>query len=138
MKSLEVYISGFMILFGAVIFRLAYSMEYYGEYGPGPGLLTTLLSAVAAGYFYFPPYQAFTLDMQPQMLLPVLIFCIDGVIVSLAIGAMHHYYARYRRSIAELQARELRYRGAVETTKDGFLLLERSGRVAAGRRSPEA
>ncbi len=39
MKSLEVYISGFMILFGAVIFRLAYSMEYYGEYGPGPGLL---------------------------------------------------------------------------------------------------
>lgn len=39
MKNLEVYISGFMILFGAVIFRLAYSMEYYGEYGPGPGLL---------------------------------------------------------------------------------------------------
>ena len=39
MKSLEVYISGFMILFGAVIFRLSYSMEYYGEYGPGPGLL---------------------------------------------------------------------------------------------------
>ena len=39
MKNLEVYISGVMILFGAIIFRLAYSMEYYGEYGPGPGLL---------------------------------------------------------------------------------------------------
>ena len=39
MKNLEVYISGVMILFGATIFRLAYSMEYYGEYGPGPGLL---------------------------------------------------------------------------------------------------
>ena len=39
MKNLEVYISGVMILFGATIVRLAYSMEYYGEYGPGPGLL---------------------------------------------------------------------------------------------------
>jgi hypothetical protein len=38
-KNLEVYISGFMIVFGGVIFLLAYPMEYYGEYGPGPGLL---------------------------------------------------------------------------------------------------
>jgi len=97
--------------------------------GTGPGLLTTLLCALTAGYFYFPPYQAFTLEMQPQTLVAVLVFCIDGAVVSLAIGAMHHYYARYRRSIAELQEREFRYRGAVETSKDGFLLLERSGRV---------
>jgi diguanylate cyclase (GGDEF)-like protein/PAS domain S-box-containing protein len=97
--------------------------------GTGPGLLTTLLCAVTASYFYFPPYQAFPLEMQPQMLLPVLVFCIDGVVVSLAIGAMHHYYARYRTSIAELQERELRYRGAVETSKDGFLLIGRNSRV---------
>jgi diguanylate cyclase (GGDEF)-like protein/PAS domain S-box-containing protein len=97
--------------------------------GTGPGLLTTLLCAVAAGYFYFPPYQAFPLDMQPQTLVAVLVFCIDGVLVSLAIGAMHHYYARYRTRGVELLERELRYRAAVETSKDGFLLLERSGRV---------
>lgn len=39
MKNLEVYISGFFILFGALFFWLASSMKYYGEYGPGPGLL---------------------------------------------------------------------------------------------------
>ena len=57
MKSLEVYISGFMILFGAVIFRLAYSMEYYGEYGPGPGLLplwtSGLIVVLAAINIYY-------------------------------------------------------------------------------------
>ncbi len=46
MKSLEVYISGFFILFGAIIFQLASSMKYYGEYGPGPGLLPVWISGM--------------------------------------------------------------------------------------------
>ena len=46
MKSLEVYISGFFILFGIIIFQLASSMKYYGEYGPGPGLLPLWISGL--------------------------------------------------------------------------------------------
>lgn len=71
--------------------------------GTGPGLFTTVLCAFAAGYFYFQPFQAFTLDFHRDTVLSLLVFCADGVIVSLAIGAMHHYYARYRRTIAQLE-----------------------------------
>lgn len=46
MKNLEVYISLLFILFGAVIFSLASSMNYYGEYGPGPGLLPVWISGI--------------------------------------------------------------------------------------------
>lgn len=46
MKNLEVYISLFFILFGAVIFSQASSMKYYGEYGPGPGLLPMWISGI--------------------------------------------------------------------------------------------
>lgn len=46
MKNLEVYISGFFILFGAVFFWLATSMKYYGDYGPGPGLLPVWISGL--------------------------------------------------------------------------------------------
>lgn len=46
MKNLEVYISLLFILFGAVIFRLASSMNYYGEFGPGPGLLPMWVSGI--------------------------------------------------------------------------------------------
>ena len=46
MKNLEVYISGFFILFGAIIFQLSLSMKYYGEYGPGPGLLPLWISGM--------------------------------------------------------------------------------------------
>lgn len=46
MKNLEVYISVFFIVFGAIIFRLASSMKYYGDYGPGPGLLPLWISGL--------------------------------------------------------------------------------------------
>jgi len=111
--------------------------------GSGPAMFTTLACAILAGYFYFPPYQALPLEFHSQTVLSILVFGADGVVVSLAIGAMHHYYARYRKTIDqltatvdrglrqawELQERELRYRAVVETSQDGFLLVDRGGRV---------
>ncbi len=73
-------------------------------FGTGPGLFTTVICAFVAGYFYFPPFQAFSLDFQPQTVLSILVFCADGLIVSLSIGAMHRYYASYRNTIEQLKA----------------------------------
>lgn len=46
LKNIEVYISSFFILVGSIIFWQASSMQYYGEYGPGPGLLPTWASGL--------------------------------------------------------------------------------------------
>lgn len=46
MKNVEVYISLFFILFGGVIFKMATGLQYYGEYGPGPGLLPVWASGI--------------------------------------------------------------------------------------------
>lgn len=39
MKNLGVYISLFFLLIGGIILSESLSMEYYSDYGPGPGLL---------------------------------------------------------------------------------------------------
>lgn len=39
MKNLGIYISLFFLLIGGVIFWESLSMEYYSDYGPGPGLM---------------------------------------------------------------------------------------------------
>ena len=72
-------------------------------FGTRPGLFATAACAMMAGYFYFPPYQAFPLDFQAQTVLPVLEFGAGGVIICLSIGAMHRYYARYRDTIRRLR-----------------------------------
>lgn len=46
MKNLEVWISLCFILFGAIFFKIASSMQYYSEYGPGPGLLPMWISGI--------------------------------------------------------------------------------------------
>lgn len=71
--------------------------------GTGPALFTTLLCSVAASYFFFVPYQSFPLDFSPHAVLAIMVFATDGIVVSLAIGAMHFYYGRYRRTIAQLE-----------------------------------
>jgi len=71
-------------------------------FGAGPGLFTTLICAWLAGYFYFPPFQTLSFNLQPQTVLSILVFCVDGLIVSVSIGAMHRYYANYRNTINRL------------------------------------
>ena len=71
-------------------------------FGTGTGLLVSLMGAIIATYFYFPPYGALSFHFQSQTILSVLLFGMDGLIVTLSIGAMHRYYARYRNTIAQL------------------------------------
>lgn len=45
MKNLGVYISALFLLIGGVMFYESLSMEYYTEFGPGPGLMPLWTSA---------------------------------------------------------------------------------------------
>lgn len=38
-KNLGIYIGVFFLLIGAIIFAQSTQLDYYGKYGPGPGLL---------------------------------------------------------------------------------------------------
>ena len=73
-------------------------------FGTGPGLLVSFICAVMAIYFFFPPYGTFAFHFQRNSVLAVLVFVADGVIVSLSIGALHRYYANYRKANAQLTA----------------------------------
>ncbi|WP_248928410.1 tripartite tricarboxylate transporter TctB family protein [Paenibacillus hamazuiensis] len=44
MKNLGVYMALFFILFSGIMFWESLSMDYYSEYGPGPGLLPLWVS----------------------------------------------------------------------------------------------
>lgn len=92
-------------------------------FGTGPGLFISLICATMATYFYFPPYGAFAFQFQSHTVLSVLVFCADGVIVSLSIGAMHRYYVGYRKTIARLKATlEQKQRQEAELTYQKFAL----------------
>jgi diguanylate cyclase (GGDEF)-like protein/PAS domain S-box-containing protein len=64
-------------------------------FGAGPGLLVTVICASFATYFFFPPYGVISLNFQSHTVIAVLVFCIDGLIVSFSIGALHHYFTHY-------------------------------------------
>lgn len=73
-------------------------------FGTGPGLFVAFLGGVMATYFYFPPYRAFPFHFNSHTMMSVLLFAADGLVVSLSIGAMHRYYANYRKTIVQLTA----------------------------------
>lgn len=72
-------------------------------FGTGPGLFATFIGATMGTYFFFPPYEAFAFDFQHHTLISVVIFCADGLIVSLSIGAMRRYFANYVITVAKLE-----------------------------------
>ena len=57
-------------------------------FGTGPSLFCTVICAFFATYFLFPPYRVFSFELQSHTVIAVLVFCTDGLIVSLAIGLL--------------------------------------------------
>jgi diguanylate cyclase (GGDEF)-like protein/PAS domain S-box-containing protein len=72
-------------------------------FGTGPGLFCTAICTVLATYFFFPPYRHISLDFQTHTVIAVLVFCTDGLIVSLAIGSLHRYFIRYVTTVGKLK-----------------------------------
>lgn len=48
MQNIEVYVSFFFLLVSGTILEQALSMQYYGPYGPGPGLLPVWIGGILA------------------------------------------------------------------------------------------
>jgi PAS domain S-box-containing protein len=87
--------SPFMAFFAAVIVA-----AWFG--GLGPGLLATALSALLSWYFFLSPQYSFEIESYGQGL-RVVVFALEGAVISLLVGAMHS-----ARREAEANALEIR------------------------------
>ncbi len=103
--------------------------------GLGPGLLATALGALAADYFFLAPLRFFTpLD---EALLPLLLFMLQGVLISVLVEALHSVRQRAEERTLEAQEKqedlrgsEERFRLLVEGVRDyAIFMLDPDGRV---------
>jgi PAS domain S-box-containing protein len=115
--------SPFLLLAGAVVVG-----AWFG--GLGPGVLATVLGALAADYFFLPPLNAFT---EPGLnTLPLLLFTLQGVVISALTEALHTARSRAEASTAEARSHEERFRLLVEGVEDyAIFMLDPDGRVAS-------
>lgn len=72
-------------------------------FGTVPSLLATVISAILSTYFFCPPYRVISFDFQSHTVISLLIFCADGLIVSLSIGALHRYVIKYVTTVDKLK-----------------------------------
>jgi len=79
--------------------------------GIWPGLFATAISMVLVTYLFIPPSGAWTFDFDRATVWMNTVFLADGLIVCVAIEAMHRYYVNYIKTAAALsQCREFEAR----------------------------
>ena len=91
----------FLLFFGAVAIS-----AWYG--GRGPGIVATLLSAVFANYFFQYPQYSWSLNL--VSVLRMALFILEGVLVSLLVGALRTTQAQARKNFDRLKASEAEIR----------------------------
>jgi PAS domain S-box-containing protein len=80
--------------------------------GRGPGLVTVLLSALTADYFFMPPYGAWSLGSQESMAL--FLFAISGSAVALLCGSLRSAIHTAERTAQRLWESQGRWQGLFE------------------------
>ena len=73
-------------------------------YGTNAGLLATIVCSIISAYFLFEPYESFVFAFEHTTVLALLVFNVDGVLVSLSIGMMHRYFVKYHHNLHELES----------------------------------
>lgn len=92
-------------------------------FGARAGLLATVVCAVLSLYFFFPPYQSFQFTLDHHEMLATLLFCSDGLIVSISIGVLHRYYIGYADAATDLKiSLENSRRSEIELAQHKFAL----------------
>lgn len=120
--------SPFLMFFGAVIVS-----AWYG--GKNPGLLATTLSAVISSYFFIYPTYSLQLDFSNSLRL--LLFILQGILISFLLEAAHTANRRLEQSLIkaqviaeELRESEARFAQMAEHIQDVFWISEpQSNRV---------
>jgi PAS domain S-box-containing protein len=94
--------------------------------GSGPGLLATLLSLIIVKYFFLPAVGSFEIK-DTSNFAKMLFFTTLGLVMSMVAALI----SRRRRALAEASARESesRYRSLFETSRDGIVTVDLSGRI---------
>ncbi|MDP8947115.1 MAG: SpoIIE family protein phosphatase [Actinomycetota bacterium] len=111
--------------------------------GLGPGLLATVLGAVAADYLFLPPVGSFT--PLNAAFLPLLLFLLQGALISVLVEALRSARRRAEARTLEAQRRqedlrqsEERFRLLVEGVRDyAIFVLDSEGRVATWNEGAE-
>ena len=114
--------SPFLLMAGAVMVG-----AWFG--GFGPGVLATLLGALAADYFFLEPVGSFTgLGVG---ILPFTLFVLQGLLISFLVEALHSSRQRAEESMVESQSHQesLRrseelYRSVVEQAEENIFLVD--------------
>jgi K+-sensing histidine kinase KdpD len=118
----------FLLMAGAVMVA-----AWFG--GFGPGILATLLGALAADYFFLKPVGSFT--VVGVGFLPFLLFALQGLVISFLVEALRSARRRaemhtldIRRKGEELRQSEERFRLLVEGVADyAIIMLHHEGYV---------
>ena len=98
------------------------------------GLLATVLSMALISFLFYPPYYSFRIDNFSLSLWANSVFFIGGVVVSLAIGAMHRYRRQYEQELEETKASEACAKGLNEKLEKQIarrIRIEERMRIAA-------
>ncbi|HEX5324921.1 MAG TPA: DUF4118 domain-containing protein, partial [Capsulimonadaceae bacterium] len=105
------------------------------------GLLATLLSSVIAVYLFVPPYQSLVLTRASDVV-SLLLFILVGTAICAISDAQHRSHRQAERAARSsrrhelaLVASEKRYQAILDSTTDGLLLSDMSGRVFAANPS---
>jgi PAS domain S-box-containing protein len=119
--------SPFLLLAGTVMVA-----AWFG--GLGPGLLATALGALAADYFFLVPIHAFTLP--GRAFLPLLLFGMQGVLISALAHALRSARQRAEESTLEAQKHqeelrqsEERFRALVQNSSDIITVIASDGTI---------
>ncbi len=70
--------------------------------GIWPGLFCALISVSLATWFFWPPFGAFTFDLQHETVLSNAVFLLDAILVCTFIEAMHRFYRKFVDTTKEL------------------------------------
>jgi PAS domain S-box-containing protein len=102
---------------------------WYG--GLESGLLATVLSALVGSYFFLPPLYS-PIPVRLVDMVRLLIFLVEGVLISALSGALKNAKQRTEAIALSLQESEERYRMILEGVEDyGIYMLDPTGHIAS-------
>lgn len=82
-----------------------------------PGVFVAISGAVFAEFFFTQPYYAFSIGSLKTSFWSIMVFLLDGLIVSLSIETMHRYRAKSTKEFQEVQAQNSQIRQLQQETE---------------------